>query len=231
MQIAEGIIVPGRIRRLPVCAERSIPVPWFVQWFDDGKPSAQGVGKPDFRVIDTLKYAIAVKQKRCWVCGGILGRHLAFTAGPMCAILRISGEPPSHRECAEFSARACPFLSRPDMVRREDRLPDAAKFNPLMLERNPGVAMVWITLSYTVHQDSRSVICAMGDPVELLFFKNGRDASREEVMNSINSGLPSLTAAAETEGENSVREVFVRYGEAKRLVEQFCKGGNNGMGK
>jgi hypothetical protein len=76
----------------------------------------------------------------------------------MCAILRISGEPPSHRECAEFSARACPFLSRPDMVRREDRLPDAAKFNPLMLERNPGVAMVWITLSYTVHHGIRPAL-------------------------------------------------------------------------
>lgn len=31
---------------------------------------------------------------------------MTFVVGPMCELNRISGEPPSHRECAEFSA-AC----------------------------------------------------------------------------------------------------------------------------
>ena len=61
-----------------------------------------------------------MREKRCWVCGDPLGVHLTFPIGPMCALNRTISEPPSHHECASWSARNCPFLSRPHMVRRED---------------------------------------------------------------------------------------------------------------
>lgn len=110
--------IPDRIKRLPV-DHRDFPVPWFVQWFDDGKPSDFGIGTADFRVIDARKIGVAIRERRCWVCGDRLGVHLAFLIGPMCAVNRVISEPPSHRECAEFSAQTCPFLSRPRMRRNE----------------------------------------------------------------------------------------------------------------
>src|SRR5262245_3833667 len=103
-----NVDMPGRIRWLPIDA-RGFPVPWFVAWFKDGEQVEPGVGLPDFRVADANKMRSALKLRLCWVCGKRLGRHLAFTIGPMCAINRTMSEPPSHYECARFAAQACPF--------------------------------------------------------------------------------------------------------------------------
>src|SRR5690242_2247182 len=104
--------LPDRIARLPL-DERGYPVPWFVDWVD---------GKPEFRAMDPAKWKRAVKERLCWVCGDRLGVLLVFPIGPMCGINRTTAEPPSHRDCALWSVRNCPFLSRPHMVRREDAL-------------------------------------------------------------------------------------------------------------
>lgn len=215
--------LPDHMRHLPI-DERGFPVPWFVQWFADANtPSAQGVGLPDFRVTDSRKYEIAVKQRRCWVCGGILGRWMAFTIGPMCAINRVSGEPPAHRDCAIFSATACPFLAMPKMRRRTNDMPmpDKIQVHPNNLMRNPGVAMVWVTRSYRVNQNPETfdVVCEIGEPVEVLFFAEGRKATKAEIMDSIDSGFPKLQEAAAVDGENAVRLVFSRYKETKKMVE------------
>jgi len=93
--------LPSRMQTLKL-DHRGYPVPWFVAWID---------GKPDFRVMDGKKMNQAVRFKKCWVCGSPLGRRFTFCIGPMCAINRTIGEPPSHHECVDFSARACPFLS------------------------------------------------------------------------------------------------------------------------
>ena len=136
--------IPLRMRSLPVF--RGYPVPWFVEWIEQPDKTRE----PDFRITDGRKMARAHREKRCWVCGELLGIRLAFVIGPMCAINRISGEPPAHRDCAEFSAQACPFLSTPKERRREDRLPPGVVFSETGLKRNPGVAMVWITREYRV---------------------------------------------------------------------------------
>jgi hypothetical protein len=106
--------VPERIAKLPR-DDRGYPVPWFVAWVD---------GRPDFRVIEGGRIFEALKERRCWVCGEKLGRYLAFVIGPMCAINRITSEPPSHRDCALFAARACPFLTMPRMKRNERAKPE-----------------------------------------------------------------------------------------------------------
>ena len=55
--------LPGRMRALPV-DHRGFPVPWFVQWFDEGsKPVLYGVGTPDFRVIDPARIFQAVEAE------------------------------------------------------------------------------------------------------------------------------------------------------------------------
>src|ERR1700757_2055277 len=97
--------LPARIQSLPVDA-RGFPVPWFVEWFHaDGTPfeypemSIRAGDYPDFRVVDSRKFGIAHREKRCWVCGGPRGKYVAFVIGPMCAINRVSSELPSHRDC------------------------------------------------------------------------------------------------------------------------------------
>ena len=182
--------LPPRLQRLSL-DERGYPVPWFVQWIE---------GKPDFRVMDAEKRIRAVREARCWTCGDILGTRFAFVIGPMCAINRISAEPPSHRECAEYSVRACPFLTMPKMVRRENDLPDGYE-NPggLMISRNPSVALLWFTRGYRVIKAEPTFLFRIGDPFETAWYKEGRPASRAEVLESIESGYPLLLEGAEQE--------------------------------
>src|SRR4029077_8964998 len=104
--------LPERMRHLPVNS-KGYPVPWFVAWVD---------GQPEFRAMDGAKFRRAIREKLCWVCGGKLGVYVCLVAGPMCGINRTSSEPPCHLECAQWSARNCPFLSNPRQVRREDEV-------------------------------------------------------------------------------------------------------------
>lgn len=179
--------LPERIVALPV--HRGYPVPWFVPWVD---------GVPEFRAMDGAKLEEAVVRGLCWVCGQRLGAHRAFTIGPMCAVNRISAEPPSHRECAEFSARACPFLSRPTMRRREGDVPDGMDENRAggAILRNPGVALVWLTKDYRVLQVKGGLLFRIGAPRGVACYAAGRPASVEEIAESFYSGLPLLAAEA-----------------------------------
>lgn len=188
--------LPSRLKLLPV-DDRGYPVPWFVAWQN---------GKPEFRAMDGKKFVRAVRERRCWVCGQTLGRYVAFVAGPMCGINRTSAEPPAHLECAEWSARNCPFLSRPHMVRREDELINndtlAARGAGIPLARNPGVAMVWVTRSYRVFQDpAGKPLLAMGSPEHVIWYAQGRLATRAEVLASVESGFPALYEVARQEAE------------------------------
>lgn len=178
---------------------RGYPVPWFVAWVN---------GRPDFRIIDSDKLPIAIKQRRCWCCGEILGKFLSFCLGPMCAITRTIGEPPSHRECIEWSARACPWLSLPKAKRREHNVPDGSTFSEFGLRRNPGVVLVWTTRSYTTFRDGQGgLLFSVGDPLELSWICEGRTATRAEIMESITTGLPHLEAIALAEGVDAYQQL------------------------
>lgn len=212
--------IPPRVAALPIEA-RGFPVPWFVQWFEDGKPT-DGTGVPDFRVVDERKLVRAVKEKRCWICGQRLGVHLAFVIGPMCAINRVISEPPSHSDCAEFAARNCPFLTRPRMRRNEKDLPEgntpAAGFG---IKRNPGVTCLWVTRSYRPfrpHVGYPGILFRIGEPERVLWFAEGREATRDEVMASIDSGLPLLRAPADQEGAAAVAALEKQYSAAMSLI-------------
>lgn len=190
--------IPERMRSLPV-DERGYPVPHFVAWID---------GKPDHRIADPAKLVRAHRDKVCHLCGKALGSFKAFVVGPMCGINRISSDPPSHRECAEWAAIACPFLSRPRAKRREALLPEgvthAAGF---AIQRNPGVTLVWITKSYRVVRAEGGIggLFRMGDPTYVLFYAEGRPATREEIEESVSTGLPLLEEPARKEGPMAVR--------------------------
>lgn len=186
--------LPKRMQGLPI-DDRGYPVPWFVDWID---------GKPEFRAMDPKKFVRAVKERLCWVCGEKLGVNLCFVAGPMCGVNRTSSEPPSHYECAKWSVINCPFLNNPRMVRREDELINTAdardKGAGFMIARNPGVTMLWRTREYEVFPALNSgYLIQMGRPESVEWYREGRTATRDEVLESVESGLPNLTAIAMTQ--------------------------------
>jgi hypothetical protein len=200
--------MPERIGRLPV--DRGYPVPWFVEWID---------GKPEFRIADGRKLRDAVRFDLCWICGEHRGRNVSFVIGPMCAVNRVSAEPPAHRDCAIYSAQRCPFLANPAMRRRERHLPeDAAVPAGISIPRNPGVALVWSTRDYRIVPADGGVLFHLGDPLETLWFAHGRPATRDEVMGSIDTGLPILRDMAEQDGAAAVRQLDEQLRTALMLV-------------
>lgn len=200
--------IPERLLKLPV--ERGYPVPWFVAEVD---------GNYDFRLVDASKYVPAVKERRCWICGEVLGSSFAFTIGPMCAINRTISEPPSHRECAEFSIKACPFLNQQQTRRREGGLPEGVT-DPagVALKRQPGVICLWITNSYQIFRVDGGSLFRIAEPQQVFWFREGRPATRAEVLESIDSGLPSLREMAEMEGPRAMRQLNAFIERAHKLV-------------
>lgn len=193
--------IPKRIKNLPR-DDRGFPVPWFVQWID---------GKPDFRVIDSAKLWVALHQPRCWVCGEPMGKHRVFCLGPMCCVNRVISEPPSHRECAEWSVQACPFLSRPRMRRNEKDLPEDGKpAAGIHLDRNPGVVCLWETKTYAPFKPSvgeSGYLFRVGDPVRADWWTEGRKATRMEVMTAMLAGLPALAEMINPSDRDEITEL------------------------
>lgn len=195
--------MPARMAALPT-DKHGHPVPWFVAFVD---------GVPDFRLIKPGAVRKALRCSLCWVCGrGFAGgEDRAFVIGPMCAVNRVSAEPPCHVGCAAWSARNCPFLATPQMTRRESRLPDGtAEPAGIMLRRNPGVALVWVTgyRSWKLRDiGGGESLFFIGDPKRALWFAHGREATRAEVLASVDSGLPILRDMAEEEGPEAIAEL------------------------
>lgn len=187
--------MPPRIKRLPV-DKRGYPIPWFVDYVD---------GEPDFRVMDGRKLVRAVKESLCWICGQTLGSYKTFVIGPMCIVNRTSAEPPSHNDCAIFAAKACPFLTLPKAVRREANMPEAAcEGAGIMIRRNPGVTALWTSKSYGTFRAHNGVLFRLHDPTDILWFSEGRTATKEEILHSIETGLPLLRVEAEKDGEEGI---------------------------
>lgn len=187
-----AIPMPPKMKALPL-TEKGFPVLWFADEVD---------GKPDLRVMDGRKLARAIKEGRCWLCGQLLGVHKAFVIGPMCAITRTTSEPPSHLDCALYAMKACPFLTRPKVHRREACLPEDARMSGTGIMRNPGVTTLWVSKSYRVwHPKPGQLLITVGKPERVEWWAEGREATRAEVMASIESGLPILYAECDRDSD------------------------------
>lgn len=200
---------PQRIARLPI-SPKGFYVPWFIAWID---------GEPDFRTIGPDKINTAISKQLCWICGDKMGSYKCFVVGPMCTVNRVSSEPPSHLECAQYAAVACPFLNNPRMRRNEKDMPKDAK-NPagVMIKRNPGVTALWVTKSYKPFKAGKGVLLEIGNPTNVLWYSDGRPATRAEVDESIRTGLPILEAEAAKEGHKAVQMLKIANEKSKRYL-------------
>jgi hypothetical protein len=200
--------MPARIAKLPI-SDTGFPVPWFVAWID---------GVPDFRIVDTPKIARAHTYGLCWLCGEPLGRFKCFVIGPMCAVNRVTAEPPCHRDCAEYAQRACPFLTQPRMKRNDKGMTDYRAPPGEMIARNPGVTVLWVCHEYSLMQVNNGALFRVGAPVEVVFFAQGRQATRAEIMESIETGYPLLRDAAAIDGNEALDELEIQYRRAMELI-------------
>jgi len=208
---------PRFMQTLPI-DKRGYPVPWFVQWVH---------GEPEFRAMDLRKFRAAINGRLCWTCGSKLFLEEIFVIGPMCAVNRISSEPPSHRECAEYAAKNCPFLTKPNMHRRTDEKLEAMKTPApgVMIERNPGVTLLWYTRRHELQTvrnrpgAADGVLFKIGRPFKVEWYCRGRTATRGEVLDAIESGIPLLREAAEKhDGPEGIAHLETQITEARRLV-------------
>lgn len=197
-----NIPIPDRMKNLPI-SDRGFPLPWFVPWHD---------GKPEPHLADPDKFRRAHQYRLCWCCGHPMTRHLAFVLGPMCAISRISGDPACHKECAEYAIKACPFLVNP-RTRRNPNGPVDYK-SPDMNPRNPGIGMVWVTHTYDVYEG----VFRIGQPVSVSFWREGRAATRGEVIEALDIALPLLREDADRFGSHARNDVEANYRKAMELI-------------
>jgi hypothetical protein len=210
---------PPRIASLPRDS-RGYPVPMFVAWMKGGKPVFRGTpgAEPDFRIISPGFLMQAYRHGKCWICGGQMGGHRVFVMGPMCVINRVNSEPPSHRECAEYAALACPFLVKPRMRRLPaDDIPDR-RVAGILIERNPGCVALYETRKYEPVVSGDGVLFEVGAPERVDWRAEGRQATRAEVIASINSGYPILMAQASAGGREAVVDLERQRVAALRLV-------------
>lgn len=211
------IDIPRHMRGLPKDPKYHLPIPWFV---------AQRDGKPDFRLVRGGAALEAIHRDICWICGEKLGRYRAFLVGPVTTITKTHSEPPSHRECAEFAARNCPFLATPSMARSTD-LPEQSEAPAGLLSRNPGVVALWIVEAkgkrlpyFEFKTPTDEYLIRLTEPSEIVWYRERRQATREEVYNAIVPVIPSLLATAKTGGDREVERLKTAVLSANKLLPQ-----------
>lgn len=200
---------PANMAPLPI-DERGYPVPFFVDWINN---------KPEFRGFTRYALGECINRRACWTCGQPLGKENVFVIGPMCAINRISSEPPSHILCARYAATACPFLTKPHMVRREADMPKAP-VPGMMIARNPGVTLLWFARDakdYHILNEAEGPLWHfLREPRGVEWYCRGRQATRKEVLDAIQSGLPLILKEAERIGKLNEVDHWMKL--AMRLV-------------
>lgn len=208
--------IPKRLARRPRFG--GYVVPYFVQWLRFGElaDETDNDARPDFRVINRARFIRCLRWRRCWLCGEPLGARATFVAGPMCTINRISAEPPSHHDCAEYAARVCPHLANPRHERRDGhyaREKIAAAGH--MLLHNPGAVVLWTTArwqAFDAQTGQDGILIEMGEPTAVSWWAEGRRATRHEVDQALMRGMPKLLELAEADG--AVRAI---HGQVLRL--------------
>jgi hypothetical protein len=87
--------------------------------------------------------------------------------------------------------------------------------------RNPGATIIWITREYRVFRPDpkkAGVLFKLGAPEHISFWREGRPATRAEVLESIDSGLPILKGIATQQGDDALAALDHQYKQALKLL-------------
>lgn len=201
---------PERIARLPR-DEHDRPIPWFAAIVD---------GRVDLRLADEVKLRRAVGDGRCWICGERFGsgahhaRARSFIVGPLAAFNRAAPEPPSHKSCALYACRVCPFLARPGKQRRAGNMPDeahAAPSEPIL--DNPGVSLIWMCRRYDVETHDGGLLFRLPYPTALYAYAEGTPALTHQLADAMDRAEATARAGAAADGVPPVDiDAMIRVG-------------------
>jgi hypothetical protein len=168
--------LPQRIAKLPR-DHRGYPVPSFVRWIN---------GKPDFVETNPDHWQRCVQHRVCWICGDPCKGLLSFVCGPSAAFTGMTTEPAAHAECAMFALRTCPFIMFPNRRRDLERHDTAEQGLSVRTSRhNPGVWLLWVAKRFAVRRIGNSAVIAPGKPRGFAWMREGRDATRSEVIDAL----------------------------------------------
>lgn len=177
---------PRNLRARPLY--NNYVVPYFVAWYDakgtqrhESTPGAV----PSFPTIDMRRRKLCLEQGFCWMCGKQLGAFKAFVFGPASAIAGIAVEPPSHRDCALYAVQVCPFMVFGRDHKAHGPLRPGEVVTPLVSTRNPELAVVYITRSFTLEDQ----LIRVGPPENVSFWHLGKPATRTEIARLIARAL------------------------------------------
>lgn len=144
---------------------QGLPLPWFIlEEYDN------------FKKIKTGAVDIAHQTNVCWLCGSPLLGLKAFVCEPIQAITRVTAEPTSHADCAEFVAK----------------MPYTTQYN--------SITLVWLVRTYRHVYGPKGSTFELPNPVETLWFKKGQVATRGEVLEALHKDLPFLELTARLAG-------------------------------
>lgn len=157
------IQTPARIAALPK-DQRGYPIPHTVLIQD---------GKPNFRVVDPEKAMHAVQEKLCGICGGKLGKYMAFVGGPRSIKSRCFTDLAMHSECASYALAVCPFLAMPKFsyLNVSD---DKHHVNHLVSTNRPDTFGIGITTKYKVIELQGEMIIKAGSFTRVQFWTDGK---------------------------------------------------------
>lgn len=173
---------------------RGFPVPWFVT-----RKTEEGLW--DFVHVDPNRITEAVKHRKCFVSGEKMGKFVAFVVGPMCTITRISSDAPVKPNIAEWSARVCPFLTRPSAVRPKWDENSGSATPGFLVPGNPGICAIWVTTEFRYQ---RNRLFTFGEPDRVLWFREGRPATVAEVREGFDAGYERLKTIASEDGPEAI---------------------------
>jgi hypothetical protein len=105
------------------------------------------------------------------------------------------------------------------MIRRENDLPDGYKEPAgIGLKRNPGVTLLWTTYSFSINRVENGVLFQLGEPNRVVCYREGRLATKNEIRDSVESGIPIIESYAIEDGGNSMVELKGKIKDAYRLL-------------
>ncbi len=212
-----AVQMPSQVRALPRDS-KGRPIPWFAAELDGGVR--------EFRIADANKRIRALRDQLCWVCGQNLPKKVTFALGPMCAINRITAEPPVHHACAVYSAQACPFMVRPQMVRRTgglENIPNLVDAPGVHIDRNPGGMLLWTCYKFKLIRPTfgvPGVLISVGDPVEVSWWTQGRAATGAEVTAMLEAGYQRLGEECrhDPDPQSALAQLTRQYTLARNLI-------------
>ncbi len=95
------ITIPDRLKDRPRWEGKAIPFTTYINKED----------QPEFKVVDKDIIQWCMEEQLCGICGQKLEGVVAFIGGELALQNKLYVDPGMHPECAEYSARVCPFLS------------------------------------------------------------------------------------------------------------------------